>query len=157
MAPTGVNIDKCFNDLVAVIKTHEKSVPRSRYRKYVKSFWCAELGDLKRQKVEAYRNWTEHGKPRDPTNPFYISNKEAKKAFRKRIKRISSEYDDEKIKEAIEKAELDKNIFWKMLKRERDGPRVKTPSIKNPEGKVQHDVHEILKVWEEHFSNVTTV
>ena len=34
--------------------------------------------------------------------------------------------------------------FWKMLKRERDGPSIKTPSIKDPNGKVVHNVDDIL-------------
>ena len=43
-----------------------------------------------------------------------------------------------------------------MLKRERDGPKVRTPSIKNETGKVVHEVNEILEVWRLHFSKLGT-
>ena len=43
-----------------------------------------------------------------------------------------------------------------MLKRERGGHSGKTPSIKNPEGKVVHNVQEILEVWKKHFAKLGT-
>ena len=43
-----------------------------------------------------------------------------------------------------------------MLKRERDGPKDKTPSIKDHTGKVVHDVHKILEVWRGHFATLGT-
>ena len=87
---------------------------------------------------------------------LFRAHKLAEKVFRKKLKKLSKEYDDQKIDEAIKKAELDRNVFWKMLKRERDGPKVKTPSIKNKGGKVVHEVRDILNVWRNHFSNLGT-
>ena len=56
----------------------------------------------------------------------------------------------------MECAEVDQNVFWRMLKRERDGPKVKTPSIKDKHGKVVHEVKDILEVWKTHFSKLGT-
>ena len=80
----------------------------------------------------------------------------AKKNFKRRIKQISREYEEEKVAKAVKSAELDHNTFWKMLKRERDGPHIKTSSVKNKAGKVVHDVHEILDVWQLHFATLGT-
>ena len=104
----------------------------------------------------AFRAWHDADRPRDSENAFFKNNKIAKKTFRKRLKRVSKEYEDSKITEAVKSSELDKTIFWKMLKCERDGPKIRTPAIKNKEGKVIHDVKEILKVWQTHFSAVGT-
>ena len=145
-----------MNDIINAVKTHEKAIPKSRFRKNVKSYWCNELDNLKRAKVKAFREWEREGRPRDPQNPFTIANKTAKKVFRKRLKVIAKEYEEEKIMKAIESAEIDRNVFWKLLKRERDGPKLKTPSIKNNAGKVVHDVDDILDVWQLHFSKLGT-
>ena len=127
-------IEGLMSEIIRLIKLHAKVIPRSHYKSNVKPYWCPELTALKRQKVYSYRNWCEAGKPRNPDNPMYRANKVAKNLFRKRIKRISREYGERKIDEAIKSAELDHSVFWKMLKREKDGPKIKTPSIKTPDG-----------------------
>ena len=38
-----------------------------------------------------------------------------------------------------------------------DGPRVRTPSIKNSAGKVDHNIDDILLVWKEHFTKLGTL
>ena len=119
-------------------------------------YWCPELDTLKQTKVHAFREWVAAGRPRDVTNPLTIANRDAKKTFRKRIKQIFREYDEQKISGAVRSAEVDQTVFWKMLKRERDGPRVKTPSIKDPSGKVVHNVDDILRVWRDHFASLGT-
>ena len=149
-------VEGLMSEIIRLIKHHAKVIPRSKYKGNVKPYWCPELTALKRQKIHAYRNWCEAGKPRNPDNPMYRANKVAKNLFRKRIKRISKEYDGRKIDEAIKSAELDHSVFWKMLKREKDGPKIKTPSIKSPDSLVVHDVTDILRVWETHFSSLGT-
>ena len=104
-----------------------RAIPKSRFRKNIKSYWCQELTTLKQLKVQAFRAWIAEGRPRDPTNYFFMANKLAKKNFRKRLKQVAKGYDEDKVKEAVTKAEIDQNCFWKLMKRERDGPRVKTP------------------------------
>ena len=145
--------DCLIENIVTAVKTHEKSVPRSHYRKNVKPYWCPESNDLKFEKVRAYKAWRDAGQPRDQNNPLYIANKNSKKVLGRGI---SKEYDEEKIQEAINSAEVNHNIFWKLLKREKDGPKVKTPSIKNSVGIVIHDLQAILEVWRLHFSNLGT-
>ena len=156
LIPDERNVDNLMDEIIKVLKVHEKVIPKARFRKNIKSYWCPELDTLKRIKIQAFRNWVTAGRPRDPCNQLYQDNKTAKKNFRKRLKLISREYEESKVAEAVRKAELDSTTFWKMLKREREGPRVKTPSVKNPTGKVVHDVSEILDVWKNHFSSLGT-
>ena len=68
------------------------------------------------------------GRPRENDNPLCYANKMAKKNFKKRIKQISREYEEEKVVKAVKSAELDHTIFWKMLKRERE----RWPTNQNP-------------------------
>ena len=150
--PTSVNVDNLVDEVIHVIKTHEKVIPRTKFKKNVKSYWCNELTQLKRERVKVFNEWSSAGGPRDPADPLFIRNKETKKHFRKRLKIVSREYDEKKVEEAAKSAEFDRTLFWRMLKRERSGPKLKTPSVKNLEGKIVHDVDEILEVWKKHFS-----
>ena len=149
-------IDSTIDKLIKLIKTQDKQVPRTRFKKNLKSFWCEELNVLKKLKIQAFKKWCEAGRPNDPDNQLYIQIKIAKKNFRRRIKQVSREYDEKKISDAIKNSEVDRTVFWKMLKRERDGPRIKTPSIKNSQGKIVHKLEEILDVWEKHFTSLGT-
>ena len=135
-----------MQDLTNIIKLHKGVIPKSRFRRNIKSYWCQKLTILKEVKLVAFRVWVDAGRPRESNIPLFEANKPAKKNFRKRLKQASKAYDKTKIKEAVEKAELDHTTFWKLLKREKDGPCVQTSSIKNPAGKVVHNVEEILGV-----------
>ena len=150
------SIDDLMRDLISIIKVHERAIPKPNYKHSIKPFWCPELNFLKKAKIKAHREWIGAGKPRDSDDILYQANKCAKKLFRKRLKTLSREYDEEKITEAVRKAEIDQTAFWKLLKREREGPNIKTPSIKNRAGRVVHDVHEILEVWKGHFADLGT-
>ena len=154
--PTPIVIDETIEKLISLIRIHDKKVPRTSFKKNIKPYWCDELDHLKKLKVNAFRKWCNAGRPRDNTNPLYEQNKVAKRNFRRRIKQISRSYDEQKISDAIRCSEIDRTIFWKLLKRERDGPMVKTPSIKNVHGKIVHKVEDILRVWARHFSSLGT-
>ena len=156
LTPTVNLVDELVGDIINCIKKHEQVIPISKFRNNIKPFWCKELKDLKREKVQAFREWSNAGKPRDPNHPLYHRNKVVKKLFRKRLKAISKSYDERKIEEAARSAEFDRTHFWRLLKREREGPKVRTPSVENQDGKVVHDVNDILKVWENHFSALGT-
>ena len=74
----------------------------------------------------------------------------------KRLRQLSKRYDDERVQEANTTAEVDKNVFWRMLRKTRDGPKVKVPSVKDKQGRVKHDLKDILEIWRTHFSNLAT-
>ena len=156
ITPSDTLIDDLMQDIISIIKRHENAFPKSRFKKNIKSYWCPELDILKHVKVKAYTEWVEARRPREKDNPLCMADKAAKKTFRRRIKQISREYEETKIKEAVRSAEIDHTIFWRMLKREREGSCVKTPSIKDKSGKVVHNVDDILRVWRDHFAALGT-
>ena len=51
---------------------------------------------------------------------------------------------------------MDKNKFWRILKRNRSSNNQKTSAIKNKAGVVVHDVRDILEVWRDYFSRLCT-
>ena len=52
--PTAAQIDNLMESIIETLKRYEKVVPKSRYRKNTKTYWCPELTVLKREKVHAY-------------------------------------------------------------------------------------------------------
>ena len=75
-----------------------------------------ELSRLKREKVKKFRNWVQAGRPRGNNNPEWCEHKKARKTFNKELRRVSKEYENEQIKIAINKAEVDRGIFGRCLK-----------------------------------------
>ena len=153
--PFGINdIDNLVNSITHVLKEGEKPIPRTRYRKNVKPYWCQELQQLKVAKVQAFREWCSANRPRQPDNVLWVRHMQCKKLFAKRLRQISKLYKEERVRDAINKSEVDKNAFWRLLKRERDGPKIKTPAVKNQRDIVQHNLEDILEVWRVHFSKL---
>ena len=149
-------IDNIFERLIVILKRNERNLPCSRFNKKVKPYWCPELTQLKREKVNAYRLWCASGRNKDEGNLLWHRTKQCKKRFNKRLRQLAKTYDDERIRDAVRCAEIDKTVFWKMLRRTRDGHTVKVPSVKDEGGQVKHEVNEILEVWRRHFSKLAT-
>ena len=74
----------------------------------------------------------------------------------KKLKQISREYDDEKILKASNIAEIDKNEFWRILKREKSGGKSTFTAIMNAQDKTVYKIDQVLDVWADHFDNLST-
>ena len=154
---TDVNmIDSYVDKVVYILKKHERNLPKSKFKQNVKPFWNAELTELKHVKVEMYRRWKDAGRPRDREDATRTAHITAKKAFAKALIKISKAYENERIEEVVRSAEINKNHFWNLLKKERKGDKVTISTIKNLSGKVVSDPVLILEVWRRHFDNLST-
>ena len=154
-APFGPDeIDMSIDNISQILKEGEKAVPRSKYRKNVKPYWCQKLQYLKVAKVKAFREWCAANRPRQPDNVLRQRHMQCKKSFAKKLRQLSKQYREERVTEAVNKSEVDKNAFWRLLKKERDGPKIKTPAVKDQRDVVQHKLEDILEVWRVHFSKL---
>ena len=154
--PTSESIDLVIDCITALMKKFEESLPVTRFRKHQKPFWNDELSVLKKFKIKCFREWVSAGRPRDRNDITWIRNNEAKKNFARKLRELSKLYESEKIQEAIRTSELNINKFWKMLRKEREGAKVKVAAIKNSQDKVVHGIEEILETWRVHFSKLST-
>ena len=109
---------------------------------------------MKRQKILTYQVWVREGRPREPTDDFYIRYKAAKKAFCKHLVRCARRYENEEILEAVRLAEVNKNSFWRLLQKCRGISNHKSLSIKRLDGVIVHDIDEVLEVWRTHFTTL---
>ena len=149
-------IDKAIEMVVSTLLTAGKSIPSSKFRPNLKPFWNSELSELKVIKVAKFKEWVAKGKPRDLGDPYFAQHKKAKKDFTRGLRRISKEYENRQMIEAIESSSVDKAIFWQHLKRCRSPAGSRVLAIKNKRDKVVYEINEILNVWRGHFSTLST-
>ena len=149
-------IDEKVGDLVKVIHTAAEALPRSNYRKHVKPYWSERLNVLKKDKILHYKIWKDSNRPRNKDNLLYQRYKESKKAFSREIKELARRYENDQMVEIMKSAEVDKFHFWKRLKKVRGDKSTRVLAIKAADGVVKHEVHDVLKVWREHFLKIGT-
>ena len=149
-------IDLLVDCLVKEIHSAALDLPRTNFKKHLKPYWSKELTVAKRIKVDTYRVWVNNGRPRGRDNPSYLEYVISKKNFAKLLKATAYRHENEQLMEAMRSAELDKFHFWRQMRKVRGGNRMKVLGIKGSDGKVKHDVHEVLGVWKEHFHKVGT-
>ena len=148
------DLDQCIEDFVGKMKSASHKIPSSKFRKHIKPYWNSSLSDLKKAKVTSYRKWVEGNRPRDEGNVLRIAYKHSKKLFRAELKRLSKNYEDDQIAQAVKAAEIDRGQFWKLVKKSRKGGGGKIASIKRKDGKVVSDIDSILEVWKTHFEKL---
>ena len=150
------DIDACVNIIINTLHETAEVVPKSKYAKHLKPYWCEELNELKRVKMGWFNQWKEEGRSKDPTDLVRINMLKSKKVFNKCLRRLSKQYDDGMIAEAASKAEINHDDFWRILKQARGSSKVKVNTIRNQWGKVVYEPGEILEVWHTHFNKIST-
>ena len=149
-------LDDCISTLIDAMIKSAKNIPCARFRKHLKPYWNEQLSELKREKIESHRNWVSQGKPREVGYVHWETYKTDKKRFRKELKRLGKEYEDEQVMHAINTAEVDRYQFWKLVKRARNGQGGKITAIKDKHDRVVSDIDDILEVWKTHFEKLYT-
>ena len=147
-------IDESFSQLTQVLMNVADSLPRTKFRKNLKPFWNADLSNLKRAKVHAYHLWVEAGRPRTVDNPLFSNYKSTKKEFMTTLKLLSKQYENDEILEVVRLAEVNRNSFWRLLQKCRKGTSHTSIAIKRADGRVVHQVEEVLDVWRNHFATL---
>ena len=149
-------IDHYFAELTKIIHDATSNLTRTRYVPHLKPYWNEELTRLKKVKVDAYRRWVSGGRPRAQNDPLMVDYKTSKKAFANSLRRLSREYENEEVCNAVKLAEFNRNSFWRLVKRCRNTKGSSNISIKRQDGLVVNEVSAVLEVWRNHFANLGT-
>ena len=150
------DLDAIIKEVIDILRECEKAIPVTSFKNHLKPYWCPELDTLKKNKIKCHKAWCSEGRPRDYFHPLKAANRDAKKAFNKRLKALSKAYERNEINEAIRKSEIDRNAFWKLLKKKRAGRKSEISAIKNDKDIAVYDINEILLTWKKHFSTLCT-
>ena len=147
-------LDALVDILTNILTSAGQNLPRTKYSQHCRPFWNAHLSELKRKKVACYKEWKDDGCPRVNDAPTWVAHKEAKKVFRREIKKVQRKYERDEINRVLKSAEYDRNNFWRIIKRYRNSDHSKSFSIRDSTNKVVHETGEVVKVWEKHFSKL---
>ena len=149
-------IDDIFNDLTISIHKISDKLPKAKFRIHQKPYWNDVMDLLKAAKIKDYRMWVNAGRPRNPDHYLYMRYKISKKAFLRRLSELSREFENAEILNAVKMAELDRNCFWRLIKKARKASGSTSIGIRNSEEKVVHGINEVLNVWKAHFEKLGT-
>ena len=152
----GNKLDLAFDMAAESLRDASKVIPTSKYAPHLKPYWCDELRALKANKMRLLKVWKDNGRTSNPADPIKMELNHAKKLFAKRVRSLSKEYEQKEIAEISMSAEIDRNRFWKHLKRLRGGKDSKIFSIRDVNQKVVHEPKEVLEVWRQHFDKLST-
>ena len=149
-------IDSAMEKIVQVLTNASKTIPTNKFRPNLKPYWNQDLSDLKSLKIDKYKAWVSEGRPRTTASTSWREHKAAKKHFASTLKRISKEYENRQMIEAVESCSTDKTIFWRHLKKCKSTGGSRVLAIKNHKDEVVYEIKDILTVWSKHFAALST-
>ena len=155
-AVSNEDIDLIIDRICSTLLKHYKNIPTLKFRKNQKPFWNEHLSHLKRVKVAKFKLWKDAGRPREDSNCLFTAHKTAKKDFAREIRRVSRSYENEQVLQTIESAEVNRNAFWKIVKRSRNSHGCGINTIRVSKDTVVHEKQEILSAFKSHFEKVST-
>ena len=138
------DLDNLIDCITTKLVEVGNTLPKAKFKSHVRPFWNNTLNDLKREKVIAYRKWKGMGSNRDPTDISYVNHKRAKRDFRRELKKVRRDIEKKQVQELVSSAECGGNKFWKLVKQSRQTKQSSTLSIKDRQGRVMHNVGEVV-------------
>ena len=151
-----VDIDRIISDLSTILLSCASVIPTSSFKPNRKPFWNKTLSNMKKSKVDKFKLWCSAGRPRAEDNLLFIEHKSAKKRFAKELRKVSRAYENNKVVEAVTAAQVDRNAFWRIVKRSRNSSGGCINAIRNYEKNVVHDLDSVLDSFKDHFVRVST-
>ena len=151
-----IDIDNVLSSIVKTLTTCDKAIPTSRFRSNKRPYWNDKLTMLKKIKVDKFRRWNLADRPRNNDNNTLLEDREAKRNFNRELRRLSNAYENEQVVEAVSAAQIDRNAFWRIVKKSRNSAGNNINAFRNSKKQVFHDAKSILNAFREHFSSVCT-
>jgi hypothetical protein len=149
------DLDDLYSRLTnAISRTAKKCIPESKYCPFLKPYW--KSGNLKQLHVSMRDNrklWIADGKPRGKHYRSYYNYKEAKRVFRLQMRKLVREAEFTFFNEVDKAAEVDQNLFWALINRNRK-KKGKVVSELKVGDKVHRTTEEMLNSWSEYFTNL---
>lgn len=108
--------------IVDAVHRAETLLPRSKFNKRAKPYWCKQVKEAHTVARSMRRQWISAGRPRGHHHLSYHQYKLAKCNFRRIQRENQLEYENKMHDELNQAAELDYRLFWKLLKRNKVKP-----------------------------------
>ena len=150
-------IDEVVDFIQSTMKECSNSLPKRQFRKHLKPYWTQELTALSKEEKQARHHWIKEDRPRDSSNPLYISYKEAKCKFRARQRQAEQKYHIEQ-QAQLKDAYVDQKYFWYLVNKSKKPKYQKAPinPIKDNDGKILTEPNELLIEWETYLEQLAS-
>ena len=112
-------LNELISEISNIFINASKQLPQVKYNKALKPFWNETLSKLSKENKNVRSEWVRAGKPRDQNSTVYMNYKDAKRKFRKEIRRCSFQYEKECIEELNSIQDIDQKFFWYIINKKR--------------------------------------
>ncbi|MES9884950.1 MAG: endonuclease/exonuclease/phosphatase family protein, partial [Sedimenticola sp.] len=110
------NVNDAYDNLCECIRqSAETTLPKRKFKPYLKPYWSNELKQLHRKMKSLRNTWISCGQPRNIDNVSYRQYKDAKREFRRILRQSQARFEMEENNRIDNLAEIDQNGFWKAI------------------------------------------
>ena len=150
----GEQLDYVLTEIAkTLIESSKATIPKSKFRKYLKPYWNCQLKLLSKHKINVWRKWKASGKPRDENSQIWRDYKDSKRDFRRSQRIAEAEYERGVIEELSNAEVIDQKQFWSLI-RKRKGTNVRADAIRNEAGELLRDPNDINYRWAQYFKHM---
>ena len=142
-----------FNKVL--ITSAKESIPRVKSKPYLKPYWSKSFKQLHYDVRKFRREWLRAGKPRNQSDQFFRNYKEAKRKFRKELRKKALENELKVNSDMQQIYKYDKSGFHKCISRKRQF-RNNCGSVLKVGQNLLTDKEEVLEVWRSHYETLYT-
>ena len=148
------SLNMTYSHIVDSILKASESLPKTKFRPFLKPYWDPVLKNLHAVMRDKRRNWIRDGRPRGVQFLTYREYKTAKTLFRAHHRRCAENYLTELNMEIDKAAKIDSAVFWKKVNNRRKTSHTSAGSELNYNGNVCRDPSEIVDGWGQYFFNL---
>ena len=145
------DIDVIISDVVKCMKDASVNLPRKKFSKALKPYWCKDLTAASKEEKQLCKIWKEAGRPRGPNNVLYRQYKAAKTKFRRMRREKKYKWERKQMEDIANAENIDQNYMWYLVNKSRK----KVGSSKHPimvDDKVITDQEDIVAAWKDYYS-----
>jgi hypothetical protein len=150
------SIEERLTDVTNLLQTcAERSIPKAKFKKYLKPYWKQGLKPM-HDRCRYYRKiWILQGRPRDSENRYFMTYKQAKRDFRRELRRKAHEYESQEYERLESVFEVDNGAFQRVMSKKRKSRGIQSSALKI-DGKFVSDPDELREIWKDHYSQLYT-
>ena len=148
------DLDRILNDITGSINGICKGLTSTKSNSHLKPFWDKELNEASKLEKLLHREWSAAGRLRGD-NAIFAVYKQAKKEFRKKIKKKQYEYEVKNMADLKTSKDINQQYFWHLVNKSK-GKNKSIHPIKVEKDKTLTDKNQIREAWRIYFEKLYT-
>ena len=150
------DIEKATSDITDALKQAAiNSIPTTKFKPKLKPYWKTDLKYFHKESRRHRSIWVEAGRPRESDNAYFLNYKNAKREFRKALRRKAYEHEVKCFENDVCLFDMDRCNFQKIMSKKRKWHGNDKNELK-VDGRIIRDENELLDVWKRHYEDLYT-